>query len=182
MVFEGLPLKDVMRRYPDEFAKNRSLVMELRYSRTIGRSWPMEVTAFYGPGWRHELMRERFMDAFVLPDCPLRKEDRWTGYDGQGTVIMTPSRGFMTMDEFSDIVGSQPLDLRVGRSYVKFVAKRILLILDTCPEEWFDRPFRLVSHRVDRWMYRPFQGFEATYFETYDDFYKVAYQVTKDKL
>lgn len=152
-VHEGVPLREILERHPDEFIKFSRGIQVARLLTASPRRHKSEVFWLYGPTGTG---KSRVV-ADVAPDAYWKNPTTkwWDGYDQHEDVIIDDyRRDFCTFADLLRLLDRYPLCLESKGGSFNFVAKRIFITTPRSPrdtwnnrtEEDLDQLLRRIEH------------------------------------
>lgn len=130
-------------RYGRHLAHHKQLI-------TKHRDWLTDLIIYYGPprtgkSWH---ARELWPDAFWLKRGR-SGEPWWDGYDAHETVIIDEFYGWISVDTMTRLIDQFPMVVEAKGTTVKFVARRVVIISNKPPSEWWHCELHGMARRLN---------------------------------
>uniref|UniRef100_A0AAU7VF94 Replication-associated protein n=1 Tax=Iberian lynx associated circovirus 1 TaxID=3228841 RepID=A0AAU7VF94_9CIRC len=132
-------LREAAQSFPEVFVRHgRGLRDYVNTAELCGeRHWKTEVIVIVGPpgvGKTKYVCNEcEGVKTYWKPRGPW-----WDGYCGHEYVVLDDFYGWVSYDELLRVCDRYPLRVPIKGSYTQFVAKKLFVTSNRCPEEWYE--------------------------------------------
>lgn len=145
------------------WCNNYRAFREYRRLITPSRSWKPSIVVIYGPTGtgKTSAVARLYPDAYFKP-----RNQFWDGYCGQDVVIIDEFYGWLPYDLMLRVCDRYPLLVDIKHGVAQFVPKKIIILSNKLPAEWYD-PSRCsyapLARRIDAILYKA--TLESSFYE-----------------
>lgn len=135
MVAEGKDLKTIATAAPATFMRyHGGIARYMEVTLELHRNWAMEFELWYGgSGYgKSTLAADEFPDAYWKTPG-----EWWDGYTGQSVVIIDEFKGWLPAIMINRLADATPLKVNVKGSTREFLARRVIIISNFLPHDWY---------------------------------------------
>lgn len=136
-----LPMKTIAKKHFSNFIRYQRGIIAYRELQLPIREWNTEVRVYWGPtniGKSRRAKYEAGPNAYYLMKSRTKDAPWWTGYSGQGAVVINDFYGWMSWDEMLRICDLYPHQVAVHGSMVNFSAKLMIFTSNKHPSNWYN--------------------------------------------
>lgn len=145
----GTSMAEIASNHFASFVRYNKGFEKYRMLRQPGRSWQTEVEVIIGPPGvgKTYYVQHKYPNAFWLSQ-PNGGTLWFDGYDGQEVVVIDEFYGWMQRALFQRCVDSSPLQVPVKGGMVSWLAKRVLVLSNQRPSNWWQIGLGAVRRRL----------------------------------
>lgn len=137
MVKDGKDLKQIALENPATFMRyHGGIARYMEVTLELHRNWPMEFELWYGGSGfgKSTLAASEFPDAYWK-----QPGEWWDGYTGQSVVIIDEFKGWLPAILINRLADATPLKVTVKGAMREFTARRVLIISNFLPHDWYTK-------------------------------------------
>jgi len=128
--------------HPNEFLKYHKAIDRIRNSAVGKRTWPMEVSVYWGAsgsGKTRRALEEAGEDAYFVSKGDQTHAVWWDGYTGQDAIIIDDFYGWLPWSFMLRLLDRYPFSVQLKGSYREITSTRIYITSNQPPETWYKR-------------------------------------------
>jgi len=143
-------MAEVATEYPSHFVRYERGLSAYKNLLTPHRTELTKLIIYWGPPLtgKSTKVKTEYPDAYWLKRARTG-EPWWDGYDGQDTVVIDEFYGWISVDTMCRLVDFTPMYVELKGKSVKFTSKRIIIISNKSPEEWWHCELYGMRRRLD---------------------------------